>query len=394
MVASKYLALLPSFCITISAAFTQSCSADQLSSIPKDSNSRTALAWTQEPGAKIAPSLLLDSSLWEGKKELQDSISFSLKYLQSPRAETDYKQLALPGISKDRVLASVLRFETLLDKSNSYQELADSISEEFILVKPLNNSVEQAVKFTGYFQPTYNASRVRTQVYKYPIYKTPEDFTSWPKPQPKRVYLEGYSGEGNKYSPLNGQELAYLSSRWEAFMIHVQGSAILKLDDGTEMAVGFAGATDYPFRGISKGFLQKHNISWTQLGSFFSKSPNLLNEVLAQNNRFIFFKENPNPLPVGSLGVPVIAERSIATDKTLMPPGALSVVNTKLPFLNAKGAIELKPGLRFVLDQDTGSAIKGSSRVDIFMGTGPAAQKKANAVFSKGDLYYLLLRES
>lgn len=389
---ARYLAVVQCLCLTLGTITSQSCKADQLpSSIPNSTN-QIALSWTQEPSSKIAPSLLLDSSLWEGKKELQESIAFSLKYLESPRADEDYNRLAIKGIGKDRVLKSVQRFEALLSQSSSYQELADSISGEFILVKPQSNSVDQAVKFTGYFQPTYNASRVETAKYKYPIFKMPEDFVSWPKPQPKRAYLEGYSGRGNKNSPLKGQELAYLATRWEAFMIHVQGSAILKLEDGSDMAVGFAGATDYPFRGVSKGFLQEHNIAWTQLGSFFSKSPDLLNEVLVKNNRFIFFKENPNPLPVGSLGVPVIAERSIATDKSLMPPGALSVVNTKLPLLNAKGGIDLKPGLRFVLDQDTGSAIKGPARVDIFMGTGPTAQRKANAVFSKGDLYYLLLR--
>lgn len=388
MLSERFDKLVKIICLLCIAGCPNLCAADQ-----PDSLSRASISWTQLSAQEAATSLLLDSSLWAGKKELKESIDFSLKYLESPRAESDYLRLAIPGISRDRVKNSVLRFAALLDQSASYSEFADSISNEFVLVKPRSNSTASSVKFTGYFQPTYKASLVKTETFRYPIYKMPADFASWPKPQPKRTFLEGYNGQGNSHSPLHGEELAFLSSRWEAFMIHVQGSSILKLNDGSEIAVGFAGATDYPFRGVSREFLQKHNVSWSKLGDFFRKNPALLDEILSRNNRFIFFRQNTNPLPVGSLGVPVVAERSIATDKNLMPPGALSVLNTKLPYLTPNGGIELRPGLRFVLDQDTGSAIKGSARVDIFMGTGPTAQKKANAVFSKGDLYYLLLRE-
>lgn len=368
------------------------CTASMLCTRISNADQRASLSWTEVSNSQISEEQIQDSELWVGKDQLQESIAFSLKYLRSERAKLDYQRLALPGITQERVLESVSRFSTLLETCSSYKELSQLISEEFILIKPLANSLKKSVKFTGYFQPTYFASKNKTDKYRYPIYALPDDFNSWPNPQPKRIFLEGYSGEGNKVSPLYGKELAYLASRWEAFMIHVQGSAILTLTDNTQMSVGFAGATNYPFRGISRSFLQQYKVAWTRLGSFFSRSPHLLNDILSRNNRFIFFKVNSDTAPIGSLGVPVIAERSIATDKSLMPPGALSVVSTLLPYLATNGEVELKPAMRFVLDQDTGSAIKGSARVDIFMGTGPDAQKKANAVFAKGDLYYLLIK--
>lgn len=352
------------------------------------------VSWTEEPGSKLTPALLFDTSLWTEKKLLQDSLAHSLQYLRAEKSNSDYKKLANEEITHDRVLRSVERFSELLESSNSYDELAVSLSEEFLLVKPQQGTSFQPVKFTGYFQPTYEASLTKQGRFIYPIYAEPPDFSTWPKPHPKRVYLEGYSGLGNPHSPLKGKELAYLGSRWEAFMIHVQGSAVLRLADGGEMAVGFSSATDYPFRGVSRAFLEQYKVAWHKLGSFFQKNPALLDDILSRNNRYIFFKANPHPLPIGSLGVPVVAERSIATDKSLMPPGALSVVHARLPYLQANGNIQMRPGLRFVLDQDTGSAIKGSARVDIFMGTGPEAQKKANAVYSLGDLYYLLLKDS
>jgi len=95
---------------------------------------------------------------------------------------------------------------------------------------------------------------------------------------------------------------------------------------------------------------------------------------------------------MGSLGVPVTAERSIATDKSLMPPGAIALIQTQLPILNANKFLEQRPVSRFVLDQDTGGAIIGAGRVDIFMGTGKEAGDRAGLVNATGQLYYLLLK--
>lgn len=177
-------------------------------------------------------------------------------------------------------------------------------------------------------------------------------------------------------------------------MIQLQGSALLEMDDGTQMAVGFAAGTDYRFRGIPKEFLAANNVSWGNLGKYFMKHPEQLNYFQSRNNRFIFFQENPSPYPIGSLGVPVVPERSIATDKMKMPPGALGLIFTNIPYRSETGSLRLARASRFVLDQDTGSAIKGPGRVDIFMGTGSEGQQKANYVSSNGQLYYLLLKES
>ncbi|MGD1951760.1 MAG: 3D domain-containing protein [Leptolyngbyaceae cyanobacterium] len=107
----------------------------------------------------------------------------------------------------------------------------------------------------------------------------------------------------------------------------------------------------------------------------------------------MFFKATGGSPPIGNLNVPVTAGRSIATDKTLMPPGALALISLELPTPATKDSWETVPINRYVLDQDTGGAILGPGRVDIFVGTGTAAGQQAGLINTAGDLYYLLLRE-
>jgi membrane-bound lytic murein transglycosylase A len=113
---------------------------------------------------------------------------------------------------------------------------------------------------------------------------------------------------------------------------------------------------------------------------------------LPRNERVIFFKETRGAPAQGTLEVPVTAERSIATDKSLMPPGALALIRTQIPYPNRSGALEKALVSRYVLDQDTGSAIEGAGRVDIFMGTGKMAGDRAGLMAHPGELYYLLLK--
>jgi len=96
---------------------------------------------------------------------------------------------------------------------------------------------------------------------------------------------------------------------------------------------------------------------------------------------------------MGSIGVPVLSERSIATDKTLFPPGALAMIQTQIPQPTMGGKLAQQQVTRYVLDQDTGSAIKGAGRVDVFMGTGVVAGDRAGLINSNGQLYYLLLKQ-
>jgi membrane-bound lytic murein transglycosylase A len=164
------------------------------------------------------------------------------------------------------------------------------------------------------------------------------------------------------------------------------------------MTVGYAGKTNYPYTSIGKALIQdgkidELNISLEAIRQYFQQYPGDLDLYLPRNQSFVFFKNTQGSPAMGNLDVPVTAERSIATDNALMPPGALALIRTQLPYFTEKNQLVWQQVNRYVLDQDTGSAIKGPGRVDVFMGTGPQAEARAGGIKSTGTLYYLLLKE-
>ncbi len=164
------------------------------------------------------------------------------------------------------------------------------------------------------------------------------------------------------------------------------------------MTLGFAGKTAYPYTSIGKelakdGKLPLAGLTLPVMLDYFIQHPDELNNYLPRHRGFVFFRETNGAPATGCLGIPITAERSIATDKSLMPPGALALMHTDLPYPNSFGEMEYRTVSRYVLDQDTGSAIKGAGRVDYFMGTGKLAGDRAGITGSRGQLYYLLLKQ-
>jgi membrane-bound lytic murein transglycosylase A len=319
-----------------------------------------------------------------------------LQYLQTPKAIEDYRKLNHPDITRDRVRRSLIRFRQILVSSRSAAELQRAVQREFTGYQSVGNDGQGTVGFTGYFEPTYAGSRTRTAEYRYPLYARPADFEDWDKPHPTRRQLEGEDGLGGQ-SPLRGTEIVWLRDRLEAFLVHVQGSAQIQLPNGQVMTVGYAGKTDHPYTSIGKelvnaGIFALESLTLPKLIDYFHQFPEQMNEYLPRNQSFIFFKETQGQPATGNLSVPVTAGRSIATDKSIMPPGALALIQAPLPEPNAQGQLEPTLVSRFVLDQDTGSAIKGAGRVDVFMGTGQEAGDRAGLTHSNGELYYLLLK--
>jgi len=163
------------------------------------------------------------------------------------------------------------------------------------------------------------------------------------------------------------------------------------------MTIGFNGATDYPYVSLGRelindGKVPAEEMSLPRLMQYLESNPDELSVYLPRNNRFIFFNETGGQPPMGSLNVPVTDERSIATDKSIMPPGALLLIHTRIPQVNRDGQMTTPVTSRYVLDQDTGSAIRGAGRVDIFFGTGDIPKAQAGLVDWDGDLFYLLLK--
>lgn len=331
------------------------------------------------------------------KRAMLNAIDQSLRYLQTRAAHLAYQRYALTGITRVRVMRSLMRFKELVINSNSPEELQAAVAREFTFYQSVGKDNNGTVIFTAYYEPVYTGSRVPTAEYRYPLYRLPPSFSSWRKPYPTRLELEG--ADGLQVSPkLKGQELVWMRDRLEAFLVQIEGSAQIKLTDGSVMTVGFAGKTDYPFVSIGRelakdGKLPPGGLSLPGIMRFFSENPAELNNYLPRYRSFVFFKETHGASAMGSINVPITPDRSIATDKSMMPPGALALIYTNIPFPNGSGRMQERLVSRYVLDQDTGSAIKGPGRVDYYMGVGPVAGDRSGVTGGPGQLYYLLLKE-
>lgn len=354
----------------------------------------------QQAAARLGEdSRLFDTALGEGDRQaLLTSIDNSLAYLRTPASLTAYRNYAVPGITHSRVQRSLNRFRVLVVQSQSARALQQAVAAEFDLYQSIGQDEQGTVAFTGYFEPTYAASRTPDETYRYPIYQTPSNLAQWPDPQPTRLELEGTDGLQANRGPLAGLEIAWLPSRLQAFLIQVQGSARLELTDGSTLSVGYDGRTNYPYVSMGRlliddGIIPEDELSLPVLIEYFEQNPAALDRYLPRNNRFVFFRETNGAPATGSLGFPVTAGRSIATDKSVMPPGALALIGLPLPQPDENGELTVSPASRFVLDQDTGGAIKGAGRVDFFVGTGTEAGEIAGLMNNTGTLHYLLLKE-
>jgi membrane-bound lytic murein transglycosylase A len=275
--------------------------------------------------------------------------------------------------------------------SRTAKDLQQAVNREFDLYKSVGRDGNGGVQFTGYYEAVYKASRTRTEEFKYPLYKLPADFPQWRKPHPTRAMLEGSRR-------MAGLEIAWLSDRFQAFLVHVQGSARLELPDGNLLTVGYAGKTAQPYRSVGAelvrdGKMRLEDVTLQTLMAYFQTNPQDLIKYLNRNPSFVFFRETNGQPATGSINVPVSPERSIATDKKIFPSGGIALIRTELPINDPlTGQLAMRPVQRFVLDQDTGGAIRGAGRVDIFMGTGEQAKQRAGLIKGDGELYYLVLK--
>jgi membrane-bound lytic murein transglycosylase A len=336
----------------------------------------------------------LDQAIYDDKKALLQSIDYSLKYLQTAQAIMAYQK---SEITRERVDQSLQRFRQLLISTKSAQDLHAAIEKEFVFYQSVGRDNKGTVLFTAYYEPVYLASRQPTKEFRYPAYRYPADLASWAKPHPTRLELEGADGLQSGKGKLKGLELFWFRNRLEPYIIQIQGSAKLKLIDGTQTTIGYAGNTAYNYRSLGRslvddGKLPLEGLNMPIILDYFRKYPQDLNIYIPRDRSFVFFRETYGKPAQGSISVPLTPERSIATDKSLMPPGALALIRAPFPYINNSNKIEYRLVSRYVLDQDTGGAIKGAGRVDYFLGTGEAAGERAGVTVSNGQLFYLLLK--
>lgn len=237
--------------------------------------------------------------------------------------------------------------------------------------------------FTGYYEASLNGSFTKSDKYKYPIYGKPKNLNE--NPMITRQEIENGALENQ------GLEIIYVDDKVELFFMHIQGSGRVRLDDGREVRISFAGKNKQPFVAISNQMYEKKLIEKNKLNSagvreWLKQNPEQADEIMNINPSYTFFKISQQDYVIGSQGVPLTQERSLAVDNEFIPYGLPIWLNTSLTARNGTKA----PYSRLLVSQDTGSAIKGVIRGDIFFGYGKEAEEKAFYMASKGNYYVLL----
>ncbi len=323
--------------------------------------------------------------------------------------EKPYKTRKLgPGIN---FLKEIANWYSVLDESILGGEARLFFEDYFIPRKIIPEETPSSKRrgfVTGYFEPEVKGSRVKSDRFKYPLLKRPDDLVTisslsknlipddWNKDR-RFGRFDGQKGlipyfdrqDIIKGALANkGLEIVFLESAIDAFFIHIQGSARIKLDDGEIMRVSYAAKTGHDYTPIGRvlideGEIRREKMSMYAIRNWLDQNEERQNEIMAHNRSYIFFSEirtlDKEEGPIGAAGVSLSSLRSLAVDRTLHTYGVPIFLNADLE----------KPFQHLMIAQDTGSAILGAARGDIYFGSGPEAERRAGKIQHEADFYLL-----
>ena len=371
----------------------------------------------REPAQALVPVPAWDMPAFEDdgdRASLEQALGRSLAWLR----ERPPKQPFLFGphlVTAEQVVATLEAFLELLATEPDPRRFRQAVQRRFRVYQAVGRDGEGEVLFTGYYEPELPGSRIPTARFRYPLYRLPEDLVSIPL----EAFHPRYRGQrlvgrvvGRQVLPYatraeidglgilegRGLELVWLEDPVDVFFLQIQGSGRIRLEDGTWIRVHYAGSNGRPYRSIGRllireGAVSREAMSLQRLKAYLRDHPERREAILNYNESYVFFEEVAEG-PLGSLGFPLTPGRSVATDLALFPPAALAFIRTQQPVVEEGTVSDWKPLTRFVLNQDSGGAIKGPGRVDVFFGSGSRAEAAAGHLKHPGELYFLLLRET
>jgi membrane-bound lytic murein transglycosylase A len=341
------------------------------------------------------------SEAWYRPDEFARALEGSIAWMDSDHARQFFP---MEGVSHPRALASLVVFRELLDTALSPEEFVRSVHERFTLYESAGwDGRGGGVLFTAYCTPILDGSLERSEQYTHPLYGLPGDLVKGEggatlgrrsgdgglAPYPTRRAIEASFLLADL-----GLELAWLADPLDAFIAHVNGSAFVRLPDHSIARFGYAGNNGGDYTSLARalvdaGRLDGDDSNLAAIRRWAREFPDEVEGYLHRNDRYIFFTPIDGT-PRGSLNIPVTPERTLATDKSLFPRGSLVFVDTHL---SGSRYTEGKEFHQFMLDQDTGGAIRTAGRADIYLGVGAAAEELAGSTRVEGQLYYLFLKQ-
>ncbi|MBT8455543.1 MAG: murein transglycosylase [Rhodobacteraceae bacterium] len=252
-----------------------------------------------------------------------------------------------------------------------------------LFFRPVLIEDDSPALFTGYFEPELRGSRTPSDKFRYPLYRKP------PEVEPGQQWYTRAEIEKNRILSGRGLEIAWIDDPVDVFFLQIQGSGRIRLDDGGKIRVGYGGRNGHEYRSVGRelvrrGLFEAHQVSAGVIRNWVRRNPTDGTELLHHNPSFIFFREvsevPSESGPLGAMNRSITALRSIAVDPEYTPLGAPV-------WVEKDGKSPLR---RLMIAQDTGSAIKGAQRADIFYGSGAEAGKIAGRVRDDGRMVVLL----
>jgi membrane-bound lytic murein transglycosylase A len=347
------------------------------------------------------------------RASLARALRKSLGYYARLPERTPYRMGDRRVTARD-MLESLEAFLAIVESGASPSALEMRVREDFDVYRASGSWPAGRVLFTGYYEPVLKGSLAKTDVYRYPIYRKPDDsvvvhlgkFREKYKnerligrlengelvPYYSREEIDGAGALENR-----GLEIAWFADPVDLFFLHIQGSGMICLADGSCFQVSYAQSNGRAYRSIGKllidsGKATRESLSMQGIKKTLRENPDQVQEILYYNESYVFFRTVEEG-PVGSIGVALTGGRSIATDPAFFPRGALAFVRTRKPEIGPDGEIRSWASFsRFVLNQDAGGAITGPGRVDLFCGRGREAEIAAGHLKEDGELYFLVLK--
>ena len=339
----------------------------------------------------------------------------SLEYLE----RLDPSTVLSYGPIKVRVRDSVETIGRILELVSECRDarcVGKRLREEFVWLRVAGkDETPGKVLLTGYYLPRLPGSLDGKGDYRFPIYGLPEDLVEvdlglFAKDLEGRRIVGRFEGrrlvpyytrcEIDRDMKLHGRglEIAWVKDPIERFFLHIQGSGEVVMEDGSSFMLGYHGSNGHPYRSLGRvlvemGALSEEEVSMQTIRAYLADHREEMDSLFCQNPSYVFFKRTDGG-PLGHLNVPLTEGRSIATDRRIFPPAAVAVLCSTLPEEGARGKRgPRRPFCRIVFNQDTGGAIKGKGRVDLYCGSGPHAELVAGNLQEEGSLYFLLKKD-
>lgn len=344
---------------------------------------------------------------------LVQTITGSLSYLEKLPASREFL-FGKERVSVGHMINSLKYFLEFVETNPSKKVLKKFVRSHYRVYRSVGQESTGNMLFTGYYEPILQGSLHKSDTHPFPVFARPDDLltidlspfsskfagekivarfvnkTLIPYHERKEIEYDG--ALQGKATPI-----AWVTSRVDLFFLHIQGSGKIYLDTGEILHVNYHASNGRSYRSVGKllideGKIPRSEMSMQKIRDYLTDFPDETPRILNYNPSYVFFKTETDG-PFGSIGVKLTPGRSFATDRRIFPPAALAFIQSKKPLIDADGKIEKWMDFsRFALNQDTGGAIQGPGRVDLFWGNGAYAEIAAGHMQHPGKLYFLVLK--